>query len=135
LTGRPRASILGAVHMAFDPYSEGHETEHLTRGFISRVAQAFGILLLLGIALGDYYTGTEVSFTSLYLIPVLVVTWFSGRRNGFLMALLGALVWPIAHLYQIETSPSHGILLWNAFNRLVILAAFAWFASFVNRRG
>lgn len=105
----------------------------MPRGFVSRAAQAFSIILLTAITLGDYLTGTEISFTCFYLLPVLIVTWFSGRRHGVAMAALSALIWPIAYIFGLETSSGIWVVLWNALNRMVVLLAFAWLASFVNR--
>lgn len=122
------------MQLSFDPLSERYELDHVPRGFVDRAAQAFGVILLLGIGVGDYLTGTEISFTCFYLVPVLIVTWFSGRRNGLAIALLSALIWPIAHLFGFQSQSNVGILIWNAFNRLVVLSAFAWIASYVNRR-
>jgi hypothetical protein len=133
LTGGFFPFTLGEVHTAFDPLSERYEMEQMPRGLVSRAAQAFGVILLLGIAVADYLTGTEISFTCFYLVPILVVTWFSGRRHGVAMAVLSALIWPVAYVFGLENSSGIWVVLWNALNRLVVLLAFAWLASFVNR--
>lgn len=125
--------IILPVPLSFDPLSERYEVERLSRGLVSRAAQAFGVILLLGISVGDYVTGTEISFTCFYLLPVLIVTWFSGRRHGLAMALLSALIWPIALVFGLESQTSPGVVIWNAFNRLLVLSAFAWLGSYVNR--
>lgn len=44
------------------------------------------------IAILDYLTGLQVSFLVFYLIPVLIVTWFAGRRQGLLLSSISSIV-------------------------------------------
>ncbi|MCC7518757.1 MAG: hypothetical protein IT578_06190 [Verrucomicrobiae bacterium] len=120
--------------MVFDPLSERLEIGQTSNGMNRRVMQAFGAILLFAIALGDYATGIEVHFTCFYLIPILLVTWFSGRRAGFGMALFSALLWPVIFVFGVPVGLTKGTLLWNALNRLIILSAFAWCTWAINER-
>jgi signal transduction histidine kinase len=61
------------------------------------IALAVAALLLVGLA--DYLTGFELSFSSFYLVPVSVATWFRGRGAGAALSLLsvvGSLVGDLA---------------------------------------
>ena len=57
------------------------------------VAAAFA----LGIGWLDYLTG-DFALTVLYLPAVIFATWYAGRANGFMIALLSATVWLVSGL-------------------------------------
>ena len=48
-------------------------------------------VLLVGVI--DYLTGYELGVSLLYLGPVDVAAWYVGRRAGFIVAVLSAIVW------------------------------------------
>ena len=41
----------------------------------------------------DYVTGTEISISIFYLIPVSFVAWYAGLRAGLLASVVGGVVW------------------------------------------
>jgi signal transduction histidine kinase len=62
-------------------------------------------LVLVGlIGWGDYITGWEWSFFAPFALPIILVTWKTGRRLGFGCASLCALAFWAAH---IESNPYH----------------------------
>jgi len=79
-----------------------------------RVTLILSILLLIGLAWLDISSRDEVRITSLYLIPIILVTWNNSRKWGYVFAAISLVllfaVGPIAgpapnrHLYfYIET--------------------------------
>lgn len=44
------------------------------------------------IAALDYFSGTLVSGLVFYLIPILIVTWFAGRRQGLLLSFISSVL-------------------------------------------
>lgn len=50
--------------------------------------------------LGVFRAATDAEFTlaSLALLPVLVIAWMGGKRNGFLMAFFAATVWGVGDI-------------------------------------
>jgi diguanylate cyclase (GGDEF)-like protein len=77
---------------------------------------AFGIVLLLLIGFFDYITGVEISFSILYLGPILLITWKIGRKAGILMSIFGAIIWFISD--NAEAHYSHFLIpYWNALVR------------------
>jgi hypothetical protein len=40
----------------------------------------FGILMVVALGIADYFTGEELFFLELYLLPVLLITWFIGEH-------------------------------------------------------
>ena len=85
---------------------------------------AFLILIL------DYITGPLIQFPILYLVPIGLTTWYSGRKWG----LIFALSMPLIRLY-------FAIFLWNtpwtifetAINALIRVAVLASFVYLVDR--
>ena len=77
-----------------------------------------GTTLILLIGSADYYTGTELSISVFYLIPVALMTWWISRRAGLWAACACALVWLLADLASGKTYSSEAIPYWNAGVRL-----------------
>jgi diguanylate cyclase (GGDEF)-like protein len=73
--------------------------------------------MLAAVALVDYVTGTELSFSVFYLGPIALFAWRTGARGGAIASVLGAVVW-----YGIDVIGgaiySHPLIpLWNALVR------------------
>lgn len=85
-----------------------------------RFVPALAICLALVAALGliDYLSGTEVSFSIFYLLPVTLAVLMSGRRLGFLISIVSAVVWLSADLLGGAVFSSNLIPFWNALVRL-----------------
>lgn len=54
---------------------------------------ALGVALLLLVGAIDFATGFKLRLTVLYLVPLLVLTWVTGRLFGLLMAILACTSW------------------------------------------
>ena len=88
-----------------------------------RAVWGTALTLLALIVWLDYATGVEVDFDFFYLLPIFLVSWYAGTRQGMLLAALAAGVWGGAdllsrHAQGTALSGPH-ILLWN----LTIVAA------------
>lgn len=73
-----------------------------------------GLVLLGGLWIIDRSTAPDVSFLVFYLAPVLLLTWFVGRRAGMLVSLASAVLW---FLDDVLTGPAPSRPLtpyWNA---------------------
>ncbi|MGE5263870.1 MAG: ATP-binding protein [Acidobacteriota bacterium] len=57
------------------------------------VTTIIGLAAVVVLGFADYLTGPDISFTLFYLIPLSLVAWSSGRRAGFLLSLISAIVW------------------------------------------
>lgn len=57
---------------------------------------SLSIIILLGII--RVKTDAEFAFASLALLPVIVITWFGGRRYGELFALIATIMWLMSDL-------------------------------------
>lgn len=77
-----------------------------------------GCLFVAGIGFADFVTGNEFAFALFYLIPIVLVTWFSGKNFGLAISVLAAITWFIADAQagQVYSQPIIGY--WNAAVRL-----------------
>jgi diguanylate cyclase (GGDEF)-like protein len=85
----------------------------------------FAGLLLLVLGWGDYVTGFEISFSFFYLIPISIVTWYIGIRSGYLLTLVGMLIWVFSNRLAGETYSSEWIRFFNTIVRLVVFMMIA----------
>jgi signal transduction histidine kinase len=53
----------------------------------------FALISIAVVASIDYALGVEISFSIFYLIPVSLLAWFNGRRDGLLGAAVCAVLW------------------------------------------
>jgi diguanylate cyclase (GGDEF)-like protein len=79
-------------------------------------------LVLVGVL--DYLTGPWISFTLLYVAPVLAAAWWLGRGPGIVAALTASVCWFAAETWG-HRGESLRVLLWNSGSRLVMLLAIA----------
>lgn len=77
-----------------------------------------GYLLLVVVGIIDIITGNELAFSLFYLLPVVLVTWFSGRNQGLIICLVAATVWYFADILAGQTYSQPAIGYWNAIVRL-----------------
>jgi diguanylate cyclase (GGDEF)-like protein len=85
---------------------------------------SFTVLLLVCLGLLDYFTGTQLSISLFYLLPVSLASWSLGLTPGRIVALISSLVLQGSNLLAGEQlSPS--VTLWNTVTRLGIFLIFA----------
>lgn len=83
-----------------------------------------GLVVLVGTA--DFYTSSEISFSLFYLFPIILSSWFAGRKHSLVVCAMCAVSWFLADTLtnQIYSSPVIGY--WNAIVRLVFFVAIAY---------
>ncbi len=77
-----------------------------------------GLAFVVCIGIVDIVTGTELAFSVFYLIPIVLVTWFSGRNPGLMISLASAAMWFIADDLAGQTYSLPLIRYWNTVVRL-----------------
>jgi diguanylate cyclase (GGDEF)-like protein len=85
-----------------------------------------GIVSSIMIGYADFLAGVEVSTSIFYLIPVAIVSWCAGRREGFFIALSSSIAWYVADWYSGHTVSHPLIYYWN----LVVMFGFFFIVSF-----
>ncbi len=77
-----------------------------------------GILLLFTVALLDLVTGTELSFSIFYLIPIFLFTWTINGNFGIAIAFISAGTWLFIEVISAPQSSNSFVYFWNAIIRL-----------------
>lgn len=52
-----------------------------------------GIFLIIIVAVTDYFTSKEISFSIFYLIPISFLTWYSGKVFGVIFSVISSVLW------------------------------------------
>jgi len=77
-----------------------------------------GFLLVIVIAIVDFFTGYQLNFSMFYLIPIIWITWKSGKLGGVIYSIFSSIAWLEADLLA-EPLYTHPLIpYWNAFMRL-----------------
>lgn len=79
---------------------------------------AIGLLGIIGIGIADIATGSELSFSLFYLIPIILTTWFLGRNYGYALCVIGATTWFASDFLVGKVYSEPYIRYWNAAIRL-----------------
>jgi len=89
-------------------------------------------LLSILVALLDNLTGSEISFSILYLAPVGIAAWHGSRETGFLLAIWSGVLGLAADLWSGTEYSDGFIAYWNA---LVLLGFFLIISFLLSRLG
>ncbi len=81
-----------------------------------------GVCGVVLVAVLDWVTGIELSFSIFYLAPLVWVAWRHGRRVGLVNALIAASAWYGADQIGGQTYSHNWIPIWNAGVRLGFFA-------------
>lgn len=73
-----------------------------------------GLLLLSVLAILDYETGEEVAFSVFYLIPIIYVTWYSGRFLAVIICIISAFTWFLIEYTTAVHYSHYSYIIWNA---------------------
>ena len=65
-------------------------------------------------------TGPEYAFSILYLLAIMVATWYSGRRAGIVLSAMSALSWLLADASQLDRFSGPAVPLINETLRLMV---------------
>jgi diguanylate cyclase (GGDEF)-like protein len=74
-----------------------------------------GFVVTVFIGILDYLTGNELSFSIFYLIPILIATWFAGRKAGVFLSLASSISWFLSDIFAKDKCSHYLIPYWNAF--------------------
>ena len=73
----------------------------------------FGFALVLLVGVVDYFTGTELSISIFYLLPIFVMTWFVNRRAGMFLSLVSSFVELATDILAGHTYSHPVFVYWN----------------------
>jgi diguanylate cyclase (GGDEF)-like protein len=75
------------------------------------IAVGFALIGVLGFL--DFLTGYEFAFSLFYLIPISLITWFTGQRIGIVASFVSTLVWIISDVVAENPYLHIVIYSWN----------------------
>ena len=76
-----------------------------------------GILLLSAVALTDFFTTKEISFSIFYLIPIAFVTWNTKRLYGIFFSFICAFLWIYMDTDGFEIVTNYALHFWSTIVR------------------
>jgi diguanylate cyclase (GGDEF)-like protein len=74
-------------------------------------------------------TDAEFAFASLELLPVLVIAWMGGKRNGLLLAFLAVAIWAVSDIVSEHQFSAPWVPWANAATRLMTFSVVALLAA------
>jgi len=89
------------------------------------IVLAIGLASTAVVGVLDYLTGSHITLTAIYLVPVYLVAWHAGSGAGILVSLFAATAWLAASHYAGRLFPSTLVMLWQFISLAVIAAVFA----------
>jgi hypothetical protein len=91
---------------------------------ISLLVRSYATVFL--IALLDYITGPYLSMLVFYLVPIVIVTWFVGRRAGIFISIASALSCSLHDILYFQANISNGGANWlvPVWNPTITLSVF-----------
>jgi diguanylate cyclase (GGDEF)-like protein len=88
-----------------------------------------GFMFIGIIGLIDYLTGNDFGFSVFYVLPILLVTWFTNQRLGFIVSFASAIAWLIADIAASQPYSFSLVSFWNSFIRLAFFIIIALLLS------
>ncbi len=79
----------------------------------SSILRTIAVILLLVVGWIDYVTGTEVSVSIFYIVPVALLAWFDTKQAGIAMSLFSATVWYLCNILGGHTYSHPLTPVWN----------------------
>lgn len=73
----------------------------------------FSLISILILGVLDYISGTELSFYIFYIMPVLFIVWFAGKKYGFILCLFCFASWYLDTFYHRGVELNFMVLFWN----------------------
>ena len=75
-------------------------------------------LITVALSVVDYSTGSEISFSIFYLVPIVFVTWYVNSAAGVVFSIVSAVLWGVIDVAGGAEYASAAIPAWNATVRL-----------------
>jgi signal transduction histidine kinase len=105
--------------MTAGEYSTERRTAHSYMKF-QRYILPTGIVLMLLVGIIDYASGTELSISIFYLLPISLVTWFINRKTGVVLSIAGVIIWHLVDFAAGHVYSHPAISYWNSLVQLNI---------------
>ncbi len=87
----------------------------------------FGIVAVLGVI--DYLSGEEFSFYMFYFFPIIIISWYVGKKIGYSFAIVCILAWLIAKTMNHHFYSNNFVFVSNALMRFSVFFIVAFLMS------
>ena len=94
-----------------------------------------GLVLVACMGILDILTGSELAFSLFYLIPIILITWFAGKKIGLVICGASAIMWFAADVLAGQAYTLPIIRYWNAAVRLSFFILISLFLSSLKELG
>ncbi|MCE5299978.1 MAG: GGDEF domain-containing protein [Spirochaetia bacterium] len=101
------------------------EFDKRIRKLNTRFLLSFNIFICIILGYAGWYIGNEFSFSIFYLIPVLIVAWYTNRKSGIFISFFAAFTWLIGDLFAGRSYSVSFIPYINAAARAVLFLSFS----------
>jgi signal transduction histidine kinase len=99
-----------------------------------RLVPVLGLILIALCGMVDWFTGPEVAFSVIYLVPISLVAWKARRWSGLAAAVVSGLTWLYIEVMTNETYSNPLFPYWNGLVRITIFCFVAVLVSEVAER-
>jgi diguanylate cyclase (GGDEF)-like protein len=91
-------------------------------------------LLLALVAWADHFSGLDLQLDFFYLLPLAIVAWICGRRDGLVTAALATVLWTLVDVTGRPVRTQPGLIVWNAAVELLFFSGVALLVSFMGKQ-
>jgi len=91
-------------------------------------------LLLALVAWTDHLSGIDLQLEFFYLLPLAIVAWICGRRDGIVTAALATVLWTLVDVTGRPVRTQSGLIVWNAAVEMLFFSGVALLVSYVGRQ-
>ena len=81
------------------------------------------------VGLADYFTGSEMFFSSFYLLAVALTVWFVGKPSGIVISIVSVVTWLVGDLAAGARYTTPFVPIWNAIISLGFYLIVVWLVS------
>src|SRR5688500_20318059 len=90
-------------------------------------------LALALVAWADHVSGQDLQLEFFYLLPLAVVSWLCGRREGLVAAGLATVLWTLVDVTGRPVRSQPALIVWIAEVELLIFSGLAYMLSLLAR--
>ena len=108
--------------------------EHRPNGFSRLAVILSGLGLTASCGVVDWFSGPEIAFSVVYLVPISLVAYKCGRGLGLVQAVVCGQMWLVVEVLTNTTYSSAIIPYWNGLVRFLIFATVALLVAEVAER-
>ena len=92
----------------------------------------YAFIILLSVAVLDYFTGYELGFFAFYFLPISFAAWRLGLFPALITAIFSAMVWFLMDALTGHVYRNHIVAVWNTIIRLISFIIIGWGLAWIH---